>query len=134
MPATRISGIPVFCVYKHRTRDIYTNDSTAQTRGFPGFPPTPLHYESSQAAQDANRKGALAGVPTCQPVNGIPYSRDEYPFASSKEGGTNTGRKAQTLCVPVSQQGTQGYDLNTFYTGELLQLDGAPFYVVPVPY
>lgn len=37
-------------------------------------------------------------------------------------------------CAPVSEQGTQGYDLNTFYSGELLQADDAPFFVVPVPY
>ncbi len=123
----------MFCVYKRRTNDIYPNDSNAQVSGFPGYPPIPLHYESSQAAQEANRRAALAGVPTCQPRNGVSYSRDEYPFASTKEGGKNTGRQAFTLCVPVSEQGRQGYDLTTFYGGELFQVDNASFYVVPVP-
>jgi RHS repeat-associated protein len=138
-PANRIAGIPVFCVYKHRTPEIYINDSTAQSR-FPGHPPQPLHYEASAAAVEANRAAALAGVPLCGPVwddvsrSSVKLSRDEYPFASSKEGGVNTGQKAQVRCVPRIENSTQGGDLGWFYDSELYRIDAAQFFVLPVPY
>ena len=130
-PAMRIGGVPVLCVYLHRTAAIYANDSSAQISGFPGQPPAALHFESSQTAQEANRSAALRGEPTCESSH---ETRDEYPYASSKEGGTNTGRKAQVRCVPRTEQDTQSRDLRVFYGVELSRVDRAPFYVMPVPY
>jgi RHS repeat-associated protein len=137
-PADRIGGVPVFCVYLHRTPDIYGNDTSAQSFGFPGLPPRPLHYESDSAARNANRTAALKGEPSCEPVFFVDYSRDEYPFASTKEGGANlidvVGRKAFVKCVPVSEQNAQRDDLNAFYRVELNYVGNSPFYVIPVPY
>jgi hypothetical protein len=58
------------------------------------------------------------------------WSLDEYPFASTKEGGNG----AQVLCVPNSEQLTQSIDLNSFYRQELNYGNWAEFYVLTVPY
>jgi hypothetical protein len=108
------------------------NDATAQAR-FPGLPPNPLHFEPSQAARDAHRTAALKGEPMCPKYPVIELSRDEYPYASSKEGGVYKGQKAQVLCVLVAEQNIQRDDLRNFYQNELNRVDNAPFYVVPVP-
>jgi hypothetical protein len=90
-----------------------------------------LHFEPDTAKQDINRRAAVKGVPLCP--SGI-EERDEYPYAASKEGGTNTGKRAQVMCVPVSEQNTQSADTRSFYKNELQRRDVAPFYVLPVPY
>jgi hypothetical protein len=59
--------------------------------------------------------------------------RDEYPYASSKEGDTNTGMKARVMCVPKTEQKTQSRDLKIFYAQELGRIGNAEFYVLPVP-
>jgi hypothetical protein len=38
------------------------------------------------------------------------------------------------MCVPVSEQLTQSADLPDFYATELGKVNGAAFYVFPVPY
>jgi RHS repeat-associated protein len=132
-PAFRIAGVPVLCVYFHETPGIYLNDAIAQTR-FPGFPPNPLHFEPNAAAQQTNRNAAMKGEPDCPNVPGFELSRDEYPYASSKEGGVYDGQKANVLCVLVSEQKIQQKALRTFYFNELKRGNNAPFYVVPVLY
>jgi hypothetical protein len=130
-PAVRLLGIPVLCVYQHRTPEIYVNDSEAQA-SFPGNPNAgPLHFEPNPAQRKANRLDALRGEPPCE--NSF-KSRDEYPYASSKEGDTNTGKKARVMCVPKGEQDTQRGDVQTFYGRELGRVDNAEFYVLPVPY
>jgi hypothetical protein len=54
----------------------------------------------------ANRAAALEGVPN---ITG--FSRDEYPFASSMEGGAGSW----VGHVPVSQQNAQGALLKNFF-------------------
>jgi hypothetical protein len=129
-PAFRINGVPVLCVYAHRTLFIFMNDATAIAEFAPGLPPRPLHYEADPIARKNNRTRALSETPSCTPILGSTWSRDEYPFASSKEGG----RGARVMCVPVSEQLTQSADLPDFYATELGKVNGAAFYVFPVPY
>jgi deoxyribonuclease NucA/NucB len=57
------------------------------------------------------------------------WERDEYPFASTKEGGTG----AQVMCMPGWENRIQSGDLPDFYGNELLA-GGDPFYVFTVPY
>ena len=54
----------------------------------------------------ANRAAALEGVPNIKP-----FSRDEYPFASSMEGGGGSW----VGHVPVSQQNAQGALMKNFF-------------------
>ena len=54
----------------------------------------------------ANRAAALDGVPNIRPL-----SRDEYPFASSLQGGAGSWIGH----VPVSQQNAQGAILKNFF-------------------
>lgn len=120
-------GAPdVFCVYLHRTPLIFVNDASAIVKGAHAL----LHYEASKAARDANRTAALRGQGSCTPLFGSDWSLDEYPFASTKEGGL----RAQVLCVPNGEQITQSIDLNSFYRLELNYGNWAAFYVLPVPY
>lgn len=121
----------MLCVYLHRTPKIYENDRDAQLAGFPGSPPVPLHFEPDPAAVAANRGQALRGEAPC---DGPLESLDEYPFASTKEGGLGSGRKAQVRCVPVAEQKDQSRDLRVFYRIDLARRDAAPLYVVPVPW
>lgn len=68
--------------------------------------PTQL-TRATQQVKDANRGAALRGQP--KPPQG--YSLDEYPFASSVEGGEGAFVRA----VPVGEQNYQGGVLSRFY-------------------
>jgi RHS repeat-associated protein len=125
-PAIRVFGVPVFCVYAHRTPFIFFNDASAIARGAPFS----LHYEGSQAQRDANREAATGKLTSCTLLFSALWSLDEYPFASSKEGGKNS----QVWCVPVWEQTNQSIDLNRFYRSEFNYQDNSNFYVLTVPY
>ena len=128
-PAFRIGDVPVMCVYAHRTPFIFINIAAAMAEFAPGLPPRALHYLGDAAAAAANRRQALRGVASCTPSLGRKWSRDEYPFASTQEGGQGS----RVMCVPVSEQQTQSADLPQFYGSELSPASTA-FYVFPVPY
>ncbi|KAL3836343.1 hypothetical protein ACJMK2_021776 [Sinanodonta woodiana] len=55
-----------------------------------------------------NRRAACGKV-TCKGINN---SCDEYPFASTSQGGAG----ATTMCVPLSENNSQGGQLNRFYS------------------
>ena len=78
----------------------------------------------------------MVGEASCDPdILGNKRSRDEYPFKSTKEGGNNYhGMKAQVMCVPSRENSSQGGQLSDFYTRELKQVNGAAFFVIPVPW
>lgn len=66
--------------------------------------PDELTYIGDRAAARRNRAAAIAGIP---PLN----SRDEYPFASTCEGG----RRAWIGHIPAAQNSAQGGILSNFY-------------------
>jgi len=89
-----------------------------------------LHYESDKSKQDANRRKAC-GATICPRPPATNTSCDEFPFASTKEGGTG----AMTMCVPRSEQSSQGGTLGGlygFYAKNNLK-DNDPFCVQVVP-
>ncbi|MFI9599962.1 NucA/NucB deoxyribonuclease domain-containing protein [Streptomyces sp. NPDC052043] len=63
--------------------------------------------------QSRNRELAGCKKPTWQG----PQSCDEYPFASTFEGGVG----AQTMGVPLSEQRTQFKDLGSFMASNKIQ-------------
>jgi RHS repeat-associated protein len=71
----------------------------------------------------ANRAAALEGVPNIRPL-----SRDEYPFASSMEGGSG----AWVGHVPISQQNAQGAIMKNFFKQNNIQA-GSQYRVVVKP-
>jgi hypothetical protein len=82
-----------------RYPELAENITHAQKAGHPSI----LTHGGNSAA---NRAGALEGVPNIRPL-----SRDEYPFASSLEGGAGSW----VGHVPVSQQNAQGAILKNFF-------------------
>jgi len=86
-------------------RDVATNILAAQT--IKGQPVTLHRGLGTEAFRDANRNAALKGLPQAPPS----YSWDEYPFASSWEGGAG----AAAGLVPRAQQAIQGGIISGFY-------------------
>ncbi len=82
--------------------------------------PTVLTREADKAAIKANRKAALNGVEPASPGNSL----DEYPFASTKEGGLGANVKS----VPVKEQSIQGGTMSSFYQNNNIK-DGDKFIV-----
>lgn len=108
--------LPVFVVDGERTPKIAINDKSAIDAGKPML----LHY--APGMNDINRE--FAG---CTSAWQGPQSCDEYPFASTFEGGLG----AQTMGVPVSEQGDQGRDLSAFYRSNKMR-KGDPFLVAVI--
>ena len=91
--------LPVFVVDARRTPAIAAHIRTAQAAGKPAI----LHRVSPRPRN--RRPGA------CRGWRG-PGSCDEYPFASTAEGGPG---KASIASVPLWEQRRQGGDLLAFY-------------------
>jgi Deoxyribonuclease NucA/NucB len=91
--------LPVFIVDSKRTPAIAAHVRAAQAAGKPAI----LHR--AVPVPPDRRPGA------CRGWRG-PGSCDEYPFASTYEGGPG---KASIAGVPVREQRRQGGDLNAFY-------------------
>lgn len=70
--------------------------------------PRILHYLGSTIAARANRSAALAPVRNKDPGSG--NSWDEYPFASTQEGGQG----ASVQAVPISEQSDQAKLMRSF--------------------
>ncbi|MGQ4449697.1 RHS repeat-associated core domain-containing protein [Streptomyces griseus] len=95
--------LPVFVVDGKRTPKIAINDKSAIDSGHPFL----LHYLADKNKTAQNRE--FAG---CRSSWQGPQSCDEYPFASTKEGGIG----AQTMPVPFKpEQIIQRNDLARFY-------------------
>ncbi|UQI46193.1 NucA/NucB deoxyribonuclease domain-containing protein [Streptomyces sp. HU2014] len=90
----------------------------------------PLHRITDGKKIAANRE-AVCPARTKPPTN-LPFPKpqcDEYPFASTKEGGTALAKPNRgTMWVPDKENQTQGGFLATFYR-ENRVLDGDPYYV-----
>jgi hypothetical protein len=96
---------------------IHQNIKTAIASG----KPSRLKYLQDSAKADANRRAALASH---RPAKSG-FSLDEYPFASTYQGGAG----AQVREVPETEQDMQGGKMSTFYQKNKLQ-DGDEFNVV----
>ncbi|MEW2577693.1 NucA/NucB deoxyribonuclease domain-containing protein [Streptomyces syringium] len=87
----------------------------------------PLHYLTDKAKSDANRRAVCAGK-TAPPGSAGP-SCDEYPFASTREGGTALPAASRGITwVPVRENNRQGGMINKFELGNRL-LNGDAFWV-----
>jgi RHS repeat-associated protein len=81
-----------------------------------------LQYNGGGDAKERNRKRALRGVNYCDDKS---TSRDEFPYASTEQGGKN----AWVRCVPIDQQNTQSNNLRRLYS---TMNKGDWFIVIPV--
>jgi hypothetical protein len=98
-PKEAVENLPTVTFSSRTHRELAENIRHAQAAGHPSV----LTHGGNAAA---NRAASLEGVP-----NNKPLSRDEYPFASSVEGGAG----AWVGHVPASQQNSQGGILSNFF-------------------
>jgi len=118
-PTLKFSGIP----------NININIGNHQALNGVGAPDgTPLHRGESPLTTVANRDAACrtdreTSLGT-KPTNMTNPSCDEYPFASSKEGGGN----ASVRWVPLAENNSQGGQTSTFYQNNRV-MPGDAFYV-----
>jgi len=99
---------------------IYQHTLAAFNKGKPIL----LTYDKSKPNADARRKDALAGYTSA----GKGFSWDEYPLATTKEGGTN----ASVEKVPLKEQLIQGGIISSTAQAADMQT-GDQFLVTPVP-
>lgn len=85
--------------------------------------PSTLHYDSDQTNRNERRKKALKNYPT-RFSEGL--ERDEYPFASTIEGGEGS----MVAYVPTKENRSQGGSLKQLYR---TLKTGDAFLVFPVP-
>jgi hypothetical protein len=87
----------------------------------------PLHRLVNAAQQDKNRKQVCGKKVRGTPPKG--KSCDEYPFASTEEGGTKLPEKDRSWAwVPEGQQDSQGGLIQSFYSANRI-LNGDAFWV-----
>jgi len=109
-------GLPQLEISASKYPDLAENILNAQQTGNPSLP-------TAGGDIAANRAAALEGVPN---IPGL--SRDEYPFASSMEGGQG----AWVGHIPVSQQNAQGALIKNFINANNIT-PGMQYKVVIVP-
>lgn len=124
-PSATPAPIPTLYVYQSRMPAIYANDLAAISEGYP----SELHYDPDHAAQHrreacSNKRKAEAGIE-------LPMTCDEYPFASTLEGGVYNERYPRIAPAPSSEQGRQGGDLSAFIVRNHLTA-GSPFVIEPI--
>lgn len=105
------------------TPNIYKHTLNSFRRGKPEL----LHYDSDRKNNARRRQQATSGIPTMPG-----YQRDEYPYASTFEGGKQPdGSKAHVMLVPTAENNWQGVrELRPLYRA---LKTGDAFLVVPVP-
>jgi hypothetical protein len=94
------ADLPRLTIDAGRMPGIAQNIQSAQDAGLPSI----LNRETEQAIIDANRAAATRGFRG-------PGSPDEYPFASTTQGGAG----ARVSGVPLIEQKIQGGILSRFY-------------------
>ncbi|UOU99885.1 DUF6443 domain-containing protein [Chryseobacterium daecheongense] len=89
--------------------------------------PELLHYDSDRKNNARRRQQATQGIPTAPG-----YQRDEYPYASTFEGGKQPdGSRANVMLVPTKENNWQGVmELRPLYRA---LKTGDAFLVIPVP-
>ncbi len=96
-------NLPILKFSRKKMPNIADNIDEAIETGQPKV----LARETDKSAISANRRNALKGVDDAIDGNSL----DEYPFASSKEGGVGANVKS----VPVKEQNIQGGTMSSFY-------------------
>lgn len=104
-------------VYESLTKNIYRHTLNAFERGKPNV----LHYDSDKAMHNMRRSEVFEDYNW---IRGL--SRDEYPYASTREGG----KGALVAYVPKRENSLQGRHLQMLYAQ---MEDGEAFLVLPVP-
>lgn len=113
--------LPVFVVDGKQTPKIAINDASAIAAGQPFL----LHYNGGGKAKTLNRE--LAGCTSWWQRGGGVQSCDEYPFASTQEGGLGS----QVMGVPGKEQQIQGTKISAFYRTNKIK-KGDPFLVAVI--
>ncbi len=120
--------LPIYVVPESITPEIYKNTVKALT--VDGQPSILTYMGTGPGMRKKKRKQRYEAVKEKRKENtDRTKSVDEYPYASTLEGGAG----ATTRIVPVSEQNDQKVLLNRFYRTELKYRKGARFRVVPVP-
>lgn len=101
------------------TQNIYRHTLDAFRKGKPHI----LHYDSDLLRRAERRTKALDGLPV-RITEGL--QRDEYPYASTFEGGEG----ALVAYVPSRENSSQGGQLRALYSN---MKQGEAFLVLPVP-
>jgi hypothetical protein len=104
--------------------------------------PRILQYDPDLARRDKRRaevceravvKKLLLATSSADPAKRA-WSCDEYPFASTYQGGRNiAGKLASIKIVPLQENSSQGGVLGAFYRYTLKRVDKAVFQVVVTP-
>ncbi len=115
-----VRSFPTLTFRYSETPGIAANIETAQQSGTPST----LSRATNRSLIRANRRVALRG----QTAPGSGLSLDEYPFASTYQGGSG----AQVAAVPVHEQNVQGGKLSIFYQEHAIG-EGDWFHVVIKP-
>ncbi|MEU6774716.1 NucA/NucB deoxyribonuclease domain-containing protein [Streptomyces sp. NPDC046759] len=90
----------------------------------------PLHWMINPTQEDKNRKAVCprSAPPDMQRAGRT--SCDEYPFASTKEGGTHLpANQREITWVHIQENRSQGGRI-TAWRGKMHVMDGDPFYVI----
>ncbi|MFF3467449.1 DNRLRE domain-containing protein [Streptomyces sp. NPDC002619] len=113
--------LPVYVVDGKQTPKIAINDASAIATGHPFL----LHYNGGGKEKTLNRE--LAGCSSWWKRGGGVQSCDEYPFATSMEGGVGS----QLMGVPWAEQQTQGTTISAFYRTNKIKR-GDPYLVAVI--
>ncbi len=108
--------LPILKFSREKMPNIADNIDEAIEAGHPST----LTREADKSAIKANRKAALNEIDKAKKGNSL----DEYPFASSKEGGVGSNVKS----VPKGEQNIQGGTMSSFYQNNNIA-DGDKFIV-----
>jgi RHS repeat-associated protein len=110
----------IYYIYESLTPQIY-NNTKRHLEERPWL--STLTYNGGGKIARANRYGLLKGTDICMGAN----SRDEFPYASTEEGGLGN---AWVECVPIHEQSVQGAYLRWLYND---MKAGEKFRIVLVP-
>jgi hypothetical protein len=103
---TAQQGVPTLVIDSQKMPTIAAHIRQAQASGYPRT----LTRTTDQKRIKNNRKEACGNF-TRPPGKEC----DEYPFASTYEGGVGTGKRASVKAVPGHEQRVQGGTLSAFY-------------------
>ncbi len=131
----QIRSMPIFWVYRTgvgATPEIWRNDFNAMAGlGTRNGLPAPLVLNYQQGIAKVHRRAALGWAATQGIVKGPGQSLDEYPFASTQEGGLTAWLRVAP--VARTEQDQQGEDLGRFYRRNSNGWNPFTFLVVLVP-
>jgi hypothetical protein len=115
------NNLPVFVVDGKITPMIAENDLSAIDHGQPFL----LHYRGPQSDDIMRKIRTAAGCGSAWKSK--PLTCDEYPFASSLEGGAG----ADVFGVPIGENRSQGGSMSAFISSNSLTV-GSPYLVAVI--